>query len=185
VVSFTESTKTGKTISAAGAPTLKLFQTELGGKTPMIIFEDAELNAAAPKVEKALTTFAGQSCMTGSRLLVQRAVADPFRTLLIKRLRDVKTGPASDPSSDMGPLIDKANVSRADKMVEEAITAGAKVLVRGGPINEGPLAPGAFYRPTLLEVTDPKMTIVQEEIFWLGSYHAGFRYRGRSRGTRK
>jgi betaine-aldehyde dehydrogenase len=165
VVSFTGSTKTGKTISAAGAPTLKLFQTELGGKTPMIIFEDAELNAAAPKVEKALTTFAGQSCMTGSRLLVQRAVADPFRTLLIKRLRDVKTGPASDPSSDMGPLIDKANVSRAYKMVEEAITAGAKVLVRGGPINEGPLAPGAFYRPTLLEVTDPKMTIVQEEIF--------------------
>jgi betaine-aldehyde dehydrogenase len=132
VVSFTGSTKTGKTISAAGAPTLKLFQTELGGKTPMIIFEDADLNAA-PKVEKALTTFAGQFCMTGSRLLVQRAVADPFRTLLIKRLRDVKTGPASDPSSDMGPLIDKANVSRVDRMVEEAITAGAKVLVRGGP----------------------------------------------------
>jgi betaine-aldehyde dehydrogenase len=105
VVSFTGSTKTGKTISAAGAPTLKLFQTELGGKTPMIIFEDADLAAAAPKVEKALTTFAGQFCMTGSRLLVQRAVADPFRKLLTKRLQDVKTGPASDPSSDMGPLI--------------------------------------------------------------------------------
>ena len=165
IVSFTGSTKTGKTISAAGAPTLKLFQTELGGKTPMIIFEDADLTAAAPKVEKALTTFAGQFCMTGSRLLVQRAVADQFRELMTKRLQDVKTGPASDPSSDMGPLIDKANVSRVDKMVEVAIAAGAKVLVRGGPINEGPLAPGAFYRPTLLEVTDPKMTIVQEEIF--------------------
>jgi betaine-aldehyde dehydrogenase len=65
----------------------------------------------------------------------------------------------------MGPLIDKANVSRVDKMVEEAIAAGAKVLVRGEPINEGPLAAGAFYRPTLLEVTDPKMTIVREKIF--------------------
>jgi betaine-aldehyde dehydrogenase len=103
--------------------------------------------------------------MTGSRLLVQGAVADPFRKLLTKRLQAVKTGPASDPSSDMGPLIDKANVSRVDKMVEEAITAGAKVLVRGEPINEGPLAAGAFYRPTLLEVTDPKMTIVREKIF--------------------
>ena len=65
----------------------------------------------------------------------------------------------------MGPMIDKPNVSRVDKMVEEAIAAGAKVLVRGGPIVEGPLASGAFYRPTLLEVTDPKMTIVQEEVF--------------------
>jgi betaine-aldehyde dehydrogenase len=84
---------------------------------------------------------------------------------MTRRLQDVKTAPASDPSSDMGPLIDKANVSRVDKMVEEAIAAGAKVLVRGGPITEGPLATGAFYRPTLLEVTDSKMTIVQEEIF--------------------
>lgn len=102
---------------------------------------------------------------TISRLLVQRAVADRFRTLIIQRLENVKTGPASDPSSDMEPLIDKLNVARVDKMVEDAITAGAKVLVRGGSIVEGSLASGAFYRPTLLEVTDPKMTIVQEEVF--------------------
>ncbi len=165
VISFTGSTKTAKVISAAGAPTLKLFQTELGGKTPMIVFEDADLEAAAPKVEKALTTFAGQFCMTGSRLLVQSGVADRFRTLITKQLEGVKAGPASDPSSDMGPLIDKANVSRVNKMVDEAIAAGAKVLVRGGPITEGPLGAGALYRPTLLEVTDPKMTIVQEEVF--------------------
>ncbi|MEP7039302.1 MAG: aldehyde dehydrogenase family protein [Acidobacteriota bacterium] len=165
VISFTGSTKTGKAISASGAPTLKLFQTELGGKTPMIIFDDADLEAAAPKVEKALTTFAGQFCMTGSRLLVQRAVADQFRALITQRLRNVKAGPASDPSSDMGPLIDKANVSRVNKMVEEAIMAGAKVLLRGGPITDGLLSSGAFYLPTLLEVTDPKMTIVQEEVF--------------------
>ena len=165
VVSFTGSTKTGKSISAAGAPTLKLFQTELGGKTPMIIFADADLNAAAPIVEKALTTFAGQFCMTGSRLLVQRAIADQFRALITKRLQNVKPGPASDPSSDLGPLIDKANVARVDNMVEEAIAAGAKVLVRGGPITEGPLKAGAFYRPTLLEVSDSTMTIVQEEVF--------------------
>jgi betaine-aldehyde dehydrogenase len=165
VVSFTGSTKTAKIISAAGAATLKLFQTELGGKTPMMIFEDADLDAAAPKVEKALTTFAGQFCMTGSRLLVHRPVADEFRAVITRRLQNVKTGPASDPSSDMGPMIDKANVARVDRMVNDAIAAGAKVLLRGGPITEGPLAAGAFYRPTLLEVDDPKMTIVQEEVF--------------------
>lgn len=165
VISFTGSTKTGKAISAAGAPTLKLFQTELGGKTPMIVFADADLEAAAPKIEKALTTFAGQFCMTGSRLLVQRTVADRFRALITQRLQNVKVGPASDPSNDMGPLIDKGNVARVDNMVEAAIAAGAQVLLRGGPVTEGPLSAGAFYRPTLLEVTDPKMTIVQEEVF--------------------
>jgi betaine-aldehyde dehydrogenase len=91
----------------------------------MIVFDDADLEAAAPKVEKALTTFAGQFCMTGSRLLVQGGVADRFRTLITKRLKGVKAGPASDPSSDMGPLIDKANVLRVNKMVDEAIAAGA------------------------------------------------------------
>ena len=165
VISFTGSTKTAKAISAAGAPTLKLFQTELGGKTPMIIFDDADLNAAAPVVEKALTTFAGQFCMTGSRLLVQREIADSMRQLMIERLQRVKTGPASDPSSDMGPLIDKTEVQRVNRMVEDAIASGAKVLVRGGAITEGPLATGAFYRPTFLEVTDSSLPIVQEEVF--------------------
>jgi betaine-aldehyde dehydrogenase len=165
VISFTGSTKTAKAISAAGAATLKLFQTELGGKTPMIVFDDADLEAAAPKVEKALTVFAGQFCMTGSRLLVQRGVADRFREMIRSRLEHVRVGPASDPSSDMGPIINKANVTRIDKIVEDAIAAGAKVVLRGGPVTEGPLAKGAFYRPALLEVTDPKLPVMQDEIF--------------------
>jgi betaine-aldehyde dehydrogenase len=165
VISFTGSTKTAKIISAAGAATLKVFQTELGGKTPIIVFDDADLNAAAPKIEKSLTVFAGQFCMTGSRLLVQRGIADEFRELIKERLERVKVGPASDPSSDMGPVIDKANVARIDKIVEDAIAKGAKVILRGGPVTEGILAKGAFYRPALLEVTDPKMAIFQDEIF--------------------
>jgi betaine-aldehyde dehydrogenase len=165
VISFTGSTKTAKIISAAGAPTLKIFQTKLGGKTPMIIFDDADLQAAVPRIEKALTVFAGQFCMTGSRLLVQRGVADQFRALIKDRLAKVKVGPASDPTSDMGPVIDKPNVARIDKMVEDAIASGAKVVLRGGPIKDGPLARGAFYRPALLEVTDPKLPIFQEEVF--------------------
>ena len=165
VISFTGSTKTAKTISAAGAATLKLFQTELGGKTPMLVFNDADLELAAPRLEKALTVFAGQFCMTGSRLLVQAGVADRMRELMSARLSNVKVGPAADPSSDMGPIIDRGNVERVDRVVEQAIAAGAKVLVRGGPIKEGPLARGAFYRPTLLEVDNPSLPIFQEEVF--------------------
>jgi acyl-CoA reductase-like NAD-dependent aldehyde dehydrogenase len=165
VISFTGSTATGRAISQSGARHLKRFGLELGGKTPMVVFEDADLEAAAPVLEKALTVFAGQFCMTGSRLLVHRAVADRLKALIATRLEAVKVGPAADPTSDMGAMIDKANVARVDKAVEAAIAAGAKVLVRGGPITEGPLAKGAFYRPTLLEVDDPKLDIVQKETF--------------------
>jgi betaine-aldehyde dehydrogenase len=165
VISFTGSTKTGRTISAAGAAHLKRFGLELGGKTPMIVFDDADLDAAAPVIEKALTTFAGQFCMTGSRLLVQRGVAANMREMMKARLGNVKVGPASDAASDMGPLIDKPNVLRVDKMVEEAIAAGAHVVLRGGPFQDGSLAKGAFYAPTLLEVTDANAPIMQQEVF--------------------
>ena len=165
VISFTGSTRTGRTIAAAGAKHLKRFGLELGGKTPMILFDDADVEAALPVLEKALTTFAGQFCMSGSRLLVQRGVADQVRRELAKRLRAVKLGPASDPASDMGPLIDRPNVARVDRVVETAIEAGARVIVRGGPVTEGALAKGAFFAPSLLEVGDSKLPIVQEETF--------------------
>jgi acyl-CoA reductase-like NAD-dependent aldehyde dehydrogenase len=164
-ISFTGSTRVGREISRAGAFRLKRFGLELGGKTPLIVFDDADLDAALPKIEKALTVFAGQFCMTGSRLLVQRGIADRLRERLGERLAKVRLGPASDPASEMGPLIDKTNVERVDRMVEEAIAAGAKVIVRGGPVIDGPLARGAFYRPTLLEVADTRMPIVQQEVF--------------------
>jgi betaine-aldehyde dehydrogenase len=164
-ISFTGSTSTGREISSAGASRLKRFGLELGGKTPLIVFDDADLEAVLPKVEKALTVFAGQFCMTGSRLLVQSGIADSLRKRLGERLAKVRVGPASDPDSEMGSMIDKASVQRVNGMVEEAIAAGAKVIVRGGPVVDGPLAKGAFYRPTLLEVADAKMPIVQQEVF--------------------
>jgi len=165
VISFTGSTRTGRAISAAGAARLKRFGLELGGKTPMVIFDDADLDAAVQKVAAGLTVFAGQFCMTGSRAVVQRGIADRFRAALAERLGKVRVGPASDPLSEMGPLIDKPNVERVNRMVEEAVAAGADVVVRGGPAMEGSLAKGAFYRPTLLEVTDSSLPIVQQEVF--------------------
>ncbi|WP_228492349.1 aldehyde dehydrogenase family protein, partial [Pseudomonas aeruginosa] len=165
VISFTGSSATGRAISAAGARHLKRFGLELGGKTPHLVFDDADLDAALPVLEKSLTVFAGQFCMTGSRLLVQRGVAERLRERLAQRLENLRVGPAADPRSDMGPLIDKANVERVERAVRQAIAAGARVVVRGGPVTEGELAAGAFYRPTLLEVDDPDLDIVQQETF--------------------
>jgi len=164
-ISYTGSTRTAQVLMKNGALQLKKFSFELGGKTPMIIFDDANLDVAIPTLEKAITVFAGQFCMTGSRILVQSGVADKVKAGLSERLRSVKVGPASDPTSDMGPMIDKANVDRVDKEVEDAISKGAKVLMRGGKATDGELAKGAFIRPTLLEVSDNSMKIVQEETF--------------------
>ncbi len=165
VISLTGSSRTGQAIMAAGAPNMKRFGGELGGKTPILLFDDADLDKALPVVAKALTTFAGQFCMTGSRLLVQRGIFDIVRERLGQRLAAVKAGPAADPASEMGPMINMANVRRVDGLVEAAIAAGAKVVVRGGPFTEGALARGAFYRPTLLEIDNHRLAIAQEEVF--------------------
>lgn len=165
VISFTGSTKTGRAISATAAKSLKRLGLELGGKTPIILFDDADLDTALPKVVQALTVFSGQFCMTASRLLVQRGIANKVRSQLSGQLEAVKVGPGIDPVNDMGPLIDQANVERVDDMVKDAIHAGAKVIVRGGPATEGALANGAFYRPTLLEAPNSSLEIVQKEVF--------------------
>jgi betaine-aldehyde dehydrogenase len=165
VISLTGSSATGRAIMAQGAKRLKRFGGELGGKTPVIMFDDANLDQALLKVEKALTVFAGQFCMTGSRLLVHRPILDTVRNRLGSRLEAVKVGPASDPASDMGPMINVANVQRVNGLVDTAIAAGAKVVVRGGPFKDGPLSKGAFYRPTLLEINDHSLKIAQDEVF--------------------
>jgi betaine-aldehyde dehydrogenase len=143
---------------------MKRFGGELGGKILVLLFDDADLDQALPKVEDALTVSAGQFCITGGWILVHRPILDSVRQRLAARLEALTGGPAADPSSDMGPMI-IANVKRVDAMVEAAIAAGAKVVVRGAPFRDGPLANGAFYRPTLLEITNHSMPIAQEEVF--------------------
>jgi betaine-aldehyde dehydrogenase len=164
VISYTGSIAVGRIVAANGAPTLKRMNLELGGKTPMIVFDDADLDKAIPLVASAVTTFAGQFCMTGSRILVQRGVADQLRSELSAIFEDVRLGDGLDPDTDMGPLIDKPNVARVDGMVEAAL-GYAKAIVRGGAATEGALAKGAFFRPALLEVEDVNSDIVQKEVF--------------------
>ena len=164
VISYTGSSPVGRIIAASGAPTLKRMNLELGGKTPMVVFDDADLDSVVPLLAAGITTFSGQFCMTGSRVLAQRGVADEVRSRLSDILEHVRVGDGLDPATDMGPLIDKANVARVDGVVEAAL-AYAKPIVRGGPATEGALSAGSFYRPTLLEVDDVNSDIVQREVF--------------------
>ncbi|QJY46081.1 aldehyde dehydrogenase family protein [Pseudonocardia broussonetiae] len=164
VLSYTGSTAVGRVIAAAAAPTVKRLGLELGGKTPLIVFDDAPIDAVLPALVGACTVMNGQFCVTGSRVLVHRAVADEVRTKLSAALEAVRVGPADDPASQLGPLIDTAAVDRVDRLVEEAGAYG-KVLVRGGRPVEPELAAGAFYRPSLVEIDDLDVPLVQEEVF--------------------
>lgn len=157
VVSYTGSTAVGRAIMANAAPTLKPLSLELGGKSPMIVFDDADLDAAVPVLTKAITTFTGQFCMTGSRILVQRGVADELRRRMVAALEAVKVGPGEDPESEMGAMIDERNAERVEGVVADA-AAYATVLVRGR-------RDGAFLHPSLVEVDDLNAPIVQHEVF--------------------
>src|SRR4029077_7504341 len=150
VINYTGSTKVGRQVAEKGAQTLKRICLELGGKTPLIVFEDADIEAFAPLVVTALTKFNGEFCMTGSRVLVQRSVADAWRKRIASFWEKVVVGRADDPNSQMGPVIDKANVERIDRIVKDA-SRNARIILTGAPVPEGALAVGAFYRPSMLE----------------------------------
>ena len=164
VINYTGSTAVGRIIGAQAAQTLKRTSLELGGKTPLIVFEDADIDVVAPTVVRALTQFNGQFCMTGSRVLVQASVADSYRERLAEMLEEVVVGPADEETSQMGPLIDHASLQRIDRVVEEASTY-AKIIVRGGRPVDARLANGAFYRPVMLEPNAVNVPVVQDEIF--------------------
>ncbi|WP_344833744.1 aldehyde dehydrogenase family protein [Actinocorallia longicatena] len=165
VISFTGSTHTGRLIARAAADGLKRVSLELGGKTPHLVFDDADLAAVVPTIVASTTVFAGQFCMTGSRVLVHSSIADELIEAVAARLAAVRPGPAAQETSEIGPMIDLAAVARVNAAVEEAIAAGARPIVRGGPSTLPELAGGAFYHPTLLEVTGTDLPIVQAETF--------------------
>src|SRR3954453_14892303 len=141
VVSYTGSTAVGRIIMREASARLKPVSLELGGKTPSIVFDDADLDAVVPTLVKSITDFAGQFCMTGSRVLAQRGIADELRERLGRALEDVEVGPGDDPGSDMGPMIDHANVDRVDAIVERALAYSA-AIVRGGRPDDPGLAAG-------------------------------------------
>ncbi|MFJ3958936.1 aldehyde dehydrogenase family protein [Arthrobacter sp. NPDC090010] len=164
VISYTGSTRVGRTIMREASEALLPVSLELGGKTPMIVFEDADLDAAVPVLTKAITTFAGQFCMTGSRILAHQPIAAELRERLAASLSKVRIGPGDSPESDMGPMIDIANADRVETFVEDALSY-AVPIVRGGRPTEPEFAKGAYYRPALLEIEDVAVPLVQQEVF--------------------
>ena len=164
MISYTSSTHVGRAIAKSGAETLKRLSLELGGKTPLVIFDDADIDVALQNVVAACTLMNGQFCLTGSRLIVQRGIAERLRPLVIEALSNLRVGPSEDPTSDLGPLIDAASAKRVDEVVTEAMSY-AKVLVRGGLIEDDERPGGAYYAPTLLEVDRLDVPLVQDELF--------------------
>lgn len=163
-ISYTGSTAVGRKIMEAAAPTLKCVSLELGGKTPMIVFDDADLDRAVATITAGVTTFTGQFCMTGSRVLAHEQIADELRERLVKSLSEITVGPGEDASSQMGPMIDVASRDRFDMLLDEHLES-AEVLVRGGIPDDADLKDGAFYRPALMAVQNVASPLIQRELF--------------------
>ncbi|QCJ45216.1 aldehyde dehydrogenase family protein [Bacillus sp. S3] len=160
-ISFTGGTATGKIIMKTAADTIKKVSLELGGKSPLIVFEDADFETAVDYASFAIFANQGQVCSAGSRLLLQQSIYEKFVTELVKKAKAIKIGPGIDESTDMGPLISEVQLNRVLGYIDIGIKEGARVLCGGNKLNRQ----GYFIEPTIFTDTTPEMRIVQEEIF--------------------
>ena len=161
MVSFTGSTEVGRLLVQASAGNLKKLMLELGGKSPVIIFNDADLSSAVPAAANAIFSNSGQVCSAGSRLIVQAAIYDQVIDGIANIANSIKLGYCTDPSTTMGPLISEKQLERVRRYVDLGVNEGAQVVV-GGHAAEGP---GYFYQPTVVSHADPSLSLVREEIF--------------------
>ncbi|HMD92032.1 MAG TPA: aldehyde dehydrogenase family protein [Trebonia sp.] len=161
VVTFTGSTATGRRIMAAASATIKRVFLELGGKSALVVLDDADL--AGPLMVSAFATcsHAGQGCAIPTRMLVPRAQLDAIAAQVAGALQQVTYGDPRDPGNYMSPLVSERQRDKVDGMVKRAVAAGA-TLVTGGEKVDGP---GFFYLPTLLTNVNPDSEIAQEEVF--------------------
>jgi aldehyde dehydrogenase (NAD+) len=159
-MAFTGSPEVGTLVMESMARNRRPVVLELGGKSPQIVFEDADLDVAMPVIVNAIIQNAGQTCSAGSRLVVQRSIHDKVATELVKRFNAVKVGPAeTDP--DIGPIISKKQLGRVESLVQIALEAGAKILAQAPK----PAGNGYFFPPTLLGWVDNDSFIAQNEVF--------------------
>ncbi|MDJ0928102.1 MAG: aldehyde dehydrogenase family protein [Gammaproteobacteria bacterium] len=161
-ISFTGSTETGREIARAAIDDLKKVTLELGGKSPMIVCADADLERVIPGTAGAIFGNAGQICVAGSRLYVEDAVYDDVVQGIAEVAKGLRVGPGHDPASEMGPLISAPHLDYVCGMVESGREQGANVVTGGDRLN---LGGGYFMAPTVLANASPDMRVVQEEIF--------------------
>ena len=160
-VAFTGSTKTGGEIMRLCSEPIKRLTLELGGKSPNLIFADANLDDAIPSSVWSIYYAAGQSCEARSRVLVEQSLYDDFVSRFADYAKQIRVGDPLDPETQMGSLISTAHRDRVHGFVERGQAEGAE-LVTGGELANGK---GAFYRPTVLAKVDNAMEVAQEEIF--------------------
>jgi len=160
-VTFTGSTETGKLLIAQAAKTVKKVSMELGGNAPFIVFDDADLDAAADGAIASKYRNAGQTCVCANRILVQDKVYDAFAGRLAERVAKFKVGNGMEPGVIIGPLIDAAAVKKVEEHVSDAVAKGAKVAMGGKRHALG----GLFFEPTILTDVNPTMKVTREETF--------------------
>lgn len=160
-VAFVGESRTGSAIMKQGADTLKRVHFELGGKNPVIVFDDADLDRALDAVVFMIYSLNGQRCTSSSRLLVQSSIREAFEAKLAARVANLKVGDPLDPATEVGPLIHQRHLDKVASYMDIARADGAKIAV-GGERIEGA---GYFFQPTLFTGAAQSMRIAQEEIF--------------------
>src|ERR1700723_359828 len=160
-VAFTGSTEVGKLILGAAAGNLKKVSLELGGKSPNVVLGDVDVDSAAAGAANAIFFNHGQCCCAGSRLYVESDIFDQVVDGVAKHASKIRVGPGFDPESDLGPLVSEEQLNRVCGYLESGAKEGAKAVTGGS--REG--TTGYFVKPTVLVNTNPKMKVVQEEIF--------------------
>jgi|TARA_B110000908_G_scaffold170409_1_gene229903 5-carboxymethyl-2-hydroxymuconic-semialdehyde dehydrogenase len=160
-IAFVGESRTGSMITKQGADTLKRNHLELGGKNPVIVFEDADLERALDAVIFMIYSINGERCTSSSRLLVQDTIREEFEAKLIARVNNIKVGHPLDPSTEIGPLVTEEHFNKVTSYFDIAIEDGATIAAGGETIGEE----GYFIRPTLFTNATNDMRIAQEEIF--------------------
>jgi len=164
-ISLTGETATGAKIMKLAADGIKRISLELGGKSPSLVFPDADLNQAVTASLTAIYFNAGQMCAARSRILVHEDVHDAFVKTLSERAAQLRLGNPIDRETHMGPLISPDQVERVSKYVEIGKSEGARLVIGGSRPDDPSLAQGNFYLPTIFDCVDNSMGIAQEEIF--------------------
>jgi betaine-aldehyde dehydrogenase len=166
LVGLTGDTLTGRRIMELASGTVKRVQLELGGKAPFIVFEDADLEAAAEGAVVGGFVNSGQDCTAATRLYVQESVYSKFLNMVVERVKKIKLGDTTKRETDLGPLVSEAQRHKVEDMVASGSKEGAKLLVGGKrPTLPSPYDKGFYYEPTLFSDAKQDMRIVQQEIF--------------------
>jgi betaine-aldehyde dehydrogenase len=162
MISFTGSTEVGRGTLQASAGNMKKVGLELGGKNPQVVFADADLDAAADGVVFGLAFNAGQCCVSGSRLVVERTIAEDFAARVVEKIGRLRIGDPLDETTQVGPIVDPRQFEKILALISEGKKDGARLLCGGAPVET---EKGRFVAPTVFANATREMSIVREEIF--------------------